>query len=287
MSRTAALDLDAVRKVSNAVNATHRFIYLIPEAAEEAAALGLTNGNPAGPAYFAFRSAALGAVPWQVVLATFYSFSPRAVSSMTGVWDVAPPERWQATRFVVAERAMRRVGVSLTDEQIKEARSLIDPVVAEADYAGRPLGAANSAVALPADPLVALWQQITVLREWRGDAHLVVLADNDLGACDSNVIQTATGRFPVKLMRATRQWTDAEWAAATEKLIARGWLDADGTVTETGTAARERVEVETDEHCAPLWEPIGAAGALRLAELIKPINDAFAAAGTYQVFRRP
>jgi hypothetical protein len=279
--RRARMDLNAVREANLAINAAHRFVYFVPEAAEEAAKLGVTDRRPAGPAYFAFRSAAMGAVPWQVVLATFYNFSPRSVRPMTGVWDVASPEQWQAARFVVADRASRRVGVSLTAAQIAEARSLIDPVVAGADYAGKPLAAANASVALPSDPLVALWQQITVLREWRGDAHLVVLADNGLGPCDCNVIQTATGRFPVALARATRQWNDEEWAAATARLIARGWLDADGTATETGTAERERIEVETDAHCAALWTPIGDAGARRLASLITPIDDAFTAAGTY------
>lgn len=283
--RGARMDLNAVREVNLAINAAHRFVYFVPETAEEAAKLGMTGRRPAGPAYFAFRSAAMGAVPWQVVLATFYNFSPRSVRPMTGVWDVASPEQWQAARFVVADRASRRVGVSLTAAQIAEARSLIDPVVAGADYAGKPLAAANASVALPPDPLVALWQQITVLREWRGDAHLVVLADNRLGPCDCNVIQTATGRFPVALARATRQWNDEEWAAATARLVARGWLDADGTATETGTAERERIEVETDAHCAALWTPIGDAGARRLAALIRPIDDAFTAAGTYERLR--
>jgi hypothetical protein len=276
------MDMKAVREVSLAINVTHRFIYFVPEAAEEAAKFGVTDR---GPAYLAFRSAAMGAVPWQVALATFYNFSPRSVQSMTGVWDAASPEQWQAARFLAADRALQRVGVGLTADQIAEARSLIDPVVAGAGYAGKTLAAANASVALPSDPLVALWQQITVLREWRGDAHLVVLADNRLGPCDCNVVQTATGRLPTALARATRQWNDEEWAAATARLVARGWLNADGTVTETGTAAREQIEVETDEHCAALWEPIGDAGARRLASLITPINDAFTAAGTYGQLR--
>jgi hypothetical protein len=275
------MDMNAVRKVSLAVNASHRFVYFVPETAEEAAKLGETGRRPAGPAYFAFRSAAMGAVPWQVALATFYNFSPRAVRPMAGVWDIASPEQWQAARFVAVDRALRRVGVRLTADEIAEARSLTDPVVAGADYAGKPLAAANASVALPSDPLVALWQQITVLREWRGDAHLVVLADNRLGPCDCNVIQTATGHFPTALARATRRWNDEEWAAATARLAARGWLEADGTVTDAATAARERIEVETDEHCAALWAPIGDAGARRLASLVTPINDAFTAAGTY------
>ncbi|MET8472085.1 hypothetical protein ABZY90_04420 [Streptomyces sp. NPDC006422] len=278
------MDLRAVREVSRAVSAAHLFIYLAPETVEEAAGLGVTDR---GPAYLAFRSAAMGAVPWQVVLAAFYNFSPRAVRAMEGVWGVAPPERWQAARFRAAGRAMRRVGVHLTDDHLAEARSLIDPVVAGADCAGKVLAAANASVALPSEPLVALWQQITVVREWRGDAHLVVLADNGLGPCDCLVLHTATGSLPTALVRATRQWDDEEWGAATARLVARGWLDSDGVLTDAGSAARERIEVETDEHCAALWEPIGNTGARRLSSLIAPIADAFAAAAQGPHDRRP
>lgn len=140
------MDLNAVRDVSRAVSAAHLFIYLVPETAEEAAELGVTDR---GPAYLAFRSAAMGAVPWQVTLAAFYNFSPRAVRAMAGVWDAAPPEQWQAARFLAAGRAMRRVNVHFTDDHLAEARSLIDPVVAGADYAGKVLAAANASVALP------------------------------------------------------------------------------------------------------------------------------------------
>ncbi|MFI0237179.1 hypothetical protein [Streptomyces sp. NPDC016845] len=271
-------DLNTVREVSGAVSAAHLFIYLVPEGAEEAAALGVTDR---GPAYLAFRSAAMGAVPWQVTLAAFYNFSPRVVRTMTGVWDAAPPERWQAARFRAAGRAMRRVGVHIPDDQLAEARALIDPVVARADHAGKVLAAANASVPLPSDPLVALWQQITVVREWRGDAHLVVLADNGLGPCDCLVLHTASGGLSTPLVRTTRQWDDEEWNAATARLVARGWLGPDATLTDAGSAARERIEAETDEHCAALWAPIGDAGARRFASLIAPITDAFTAAGTF------
>ncbi|MFE4599332.1 hypothetical protein ACFRKE_00570 [Kitasatospora indigofera] len=275
-------DLSAVRDVSRAVSAAHLFIHLAPESAQEAAELGVTDR---GAAYLAFRSAAMGAVPWQVTLAAFYNFSPRAVQAMAGVWDAAPPERWQAARFRAAGRAMRRVEAQLTDSHLAEARSLIDPVIAGADYAGKVLAAANASVVLPGDPLVALWQQITVAREWRGDAHLVVLADHGLGPCDCLVLHTATGGLPTALVRATRRWDDAEWAAATSRLVARGWLDRDAVITEAGRAARERIEIETDQHCAALWEPIGAAGARRLASLIAPIGEAFTVAETRQAAR--
>lgn len=283
--RDATVSLGLVREISATVHAAHRFVYLIPETLEEAGALGDSSGSLAGPGYYAFRGAALGAVPWRVVLAAFYNFSPLAVQQMAGVWDLATPEQWQSARFAAVGRAMRRVGVGLTAEQIAEARSLIDPVVAAADLAGKPLAAANASVVLPADPLVALWQQITVLREWRGDAHALVLAAHDLGPCECTVIQTATGRFPLALARATRLWSDEEWTTATSRLAARGWLDVDGIPTTLGTQAREQVEIETDVQCGRLWNLIGPEPTRRLRELMQPIDDAFVASGIYGQMR--
>ena len=158
-----------VHDVHMAINLVHRLVYFVPEAAEEYGALGV---NGAG-GYFGSRSAPMGAVPDEVIIATFYNFSPRAIiSSMPGVWETASPESLQAARFRVVGRALERVGVDMSPDQITEARALIDPVVDALDLAGKPLAAANAAVALPDDPLVALWQQLTVVREWRGDVHI-------------------------------------------------------------------------------------------------------------------
>ena len=272
------MDPTIVRNVHMAINAAHRFVYFVPEAAEEYAALGVTGFG----GYFGSRTAPLGPVPSKVVLATFYNFSPRAVSAgMENVWETATPAALQAARFAAAGRALARTGVALTEAEITEARSLIDPVVARLDLAGKPLAAANAAIDLPADPLVALWQQVSIVREWRGDVHIAVLLHNDLGPCACMVMQVGTGRFPLAAARGSRQWDDEEWANAIEGLEDRGWVDAKGNVTPAGTDARERIEAETDRLCAPIWEPIGDAGAARLTELLAPIHAAMDAAGTY------
>lgn len=103
-------------------------------------------------------------------------------------------------------------------------------------------------------------------------AGRVVEGRPDVGPCDCNVLQSATGHFPEAIARATRLWNDEEVAAATTRLVTRGWLDADGTATDAGIAAREQIEVETDEHCAALWTPIGDANVRRLTSLIMPIH---------------
>ena len=261
-----------------AINLVHRFVYFVPEAVEEYAALGITGAG----GYFASRAAPMGPVPASVVIATFYNFSPLAVTSvMPGVWDAASPESWEAARLRAVGRAMQRVGADLQPEQISEARALIDPVVAGLDFAGKPLAAGNASVALPDDAMVALWQQLTVVREWRGDVHVALLVTNEIDPCECLVMSTGTGRFPLKLAQVTRRWDEAQWAAAVQRLAARGWVADDGTVTPEGAAARDGIEDDTDRLCASIWGSVGDAGASRFAELIAPINEAMMAAGTY------
>jgi len=275
------MDRSIVHDVHMAINLAHRFIYFVPEAAECYEAFGVSGRGP----YFASRAAPLGPVPDEVVLATFYNFSPRAVrAAMPGMWEAATPAQWQAARFRAAELALQRVGGAdgvLSAAEIAEARALVDPVVAGLELAGRPLAAANAAVALPDDPLTALWQQITVIREWRGDVHIALLVANEVGPCACMVLQVGTGRFPLGITQATRQWDEAEWAASITELAGRGWVDATGAMTDAGVAERERIEDETDRLCEPIWAPIGEAGATRLAELVRRIHTAMDAAGTF------
>ena len=267
-----------VHDVHMAINQAHRFVYFVPEMAEECAAVGVTGRG----SYFGPRAAPMGPVPAQVVLATFYNFSPLAVhAGMAGVWDAASPAALQGARFRAVRRALTRTGADLSPAAVDEARGIVDPVVAALDLAGKPLAAGNAAVALPDDPLLALWQQLTVLREWRGDAHIVVLAANQVGPCDCMVLQVGTGRFPLGITQATRQWDERQWAESVERLAARGWAEPSGALTALGTAERERIEDETDRLCEPVWAPVGDAGAVRLGELIAPITAAMDAAGTY------
>lgn len=272
------MDRSVVHDVHMMINLVHRMVYFVPEADAEYGRFGV---DPAG-GYFGSRSAPMGAVPDAVIISTFYNFSPRAVTlAMPGVWAAADPEEWQAARFRVVQQSLSRVGVNLTQDEITEARAIVDPVVAGLNLGGKPLAAANSAVALPDDPLSALWQQITVIREWRGDVHIAVLVTNEIGPSDCLAMQVGAGKFPFRLARATRRWTDDEWTAAQKRLAARGWANGDGTLTSDGFEAREHVESETDRLCETIWRDVGDAGATRLTELIAPINTAITEAGTY------
>ncbi len=274
------MDRSIVRSVHTAISMAHRPVYFVPEANMEYAALGV---EPGRGTYFASRTAAMGVVPDEVILATFYNFSEHAVrtAEIGKVWAGASAQSLQAARFNAVRRSFDRVGCTPSAAEISEARALIDPVVAGLNLAGKPLAAANASITLPDDALLALWQQLTIIREWRGDVHIALLVANNIGPCECMVLQVGTGRFPLAITQATRMWNEQEWAAAIVALGARGWVDSNGAMTEAGTAAREHLEDETDRLCEPIWKPIGEAGAKRLAELLDPIHVAMCAAGTY------
>jgi hypothetical protein len=88
----------------------------------------------------------------------------------------------------------------------------------------------------------------------------------------------AIGAAPVETFRS-RQWSEDEWAAAAERLRARGWIDGDGRATDVGAAGREQVERTTDQLAAEHWKAIGEEGIDRLAELNAPIFTAALASG--------
>ena len=92
----------AVHDVHMAINLVHRLVYFVPEASDEYAKFGASGAG----GYFASRSAPMGAVTDEVVIATFYNFSPLAVrSAMPGMWDAASPPDWQQARFRAVDRA--------------------------------------------------------------------------------------------------------------------------------------------------------------------------------------
>src|SRR5947199_248838 len=123
---------------------------------------------------------------------------------------------------------------------------------------GRPLYAGHADLAWPEEPLLQLWHAVTLLREHRGDGHLAALLRAGLTGLEALVSHTVTGRgFTESGAKATRGYSDEDWAAATAALTDRGLL-SDGQLTEEGTALRASIEAETDAASAAPWAHLGA-----------------------------
>ena len=83
----------------------HGMIYFVPEARVEYEALGLSSSD-FFKGYFASRASAMGEVPGEVVVATFFNFHPDLVmGAVPSCWSVASAKDWQAARQRGADAA--------------------------------------------------------------------------------------------------------------------------------------------------------------------------------------
>lgn len=269
------MDPTIARKTWRTLEPVHGAIYFAPEAREEYAAVGLDDRMTG---YFASRSAPMGPVPPEVVMATFFNFDPDLVrTSMDGVWDRVAPADLLAARLRGADRMMRRFADSFVGSPETEEASVLARTAALAASerpAGRPLFAGHASLRWPEEPHLVLWHAQSLLREFRGDGHIAALTVEGLDGCEALVTHAAAGDVSADVLRATRQRTGDDWLAAEERLRSRGWLDADLAFTDLGRARRDWIEARTDELAAAPYDAIGVDGCARLRELARPISKA-------------
>ncbi|HEX7443325.1 MAG TPA: hypothetical protein VF320_05535 [Acidimicrobiales bacterium] len=221
----------------------HAVTYFAPECIDALAATGL-RGVWMG--YFAARAAPLGPVGPATATALFFSFHPsRAARALPDAWGFADPGSVLAARRTGAAAALRRLLPTVGDEA-PALLPLVDRMVEAADGSGRALFSANRSLDPGGDPVGALWQGCTSLREHRGDGHVSALVAAGLDGCEALVLFAASEGTPAALLRVTRGWSEDEWRAAEDRLHDRGLLDT-GSITPSGRDLRNSVEGLTDQ----------------------------------------
>jgi hypothetical protein len=248
----------------------HAVIYFTAEARlafEDAGLRGFWRG------YFAGRAAPLGPVAAAPVTASFYNFAPAMVGrALPAVWELISPAQALRVRSEGARAALTRLLAGL-DGTVSAAADMLATVAGEVDCAGRVLAAANAALPVPDEPIARLWHAATVLREHRGDGHFAALLAADVDGCEVLALRGAAD-LRREQMQPLRGWTDAQWDAATARLVDRGLLTPGGAATPEGTALREAIEQATDVAAARPWHDQGFAD--ELAAALTPIAMACA-----------
>jgi hypothetical protein len=254
----------------------HGVTYFAPEVREALDALGY-KGYWMG--YFAARSAALGPVPPGVVTAIFYNFAPeRVAKALPAAWGIAGPEEALRVRLDTAVAALRRYGLG-DDENVTTAAELVGKAARSAPLCGRPLFAANLALPCPEDPLAALWQAATLLREHRGDIHTAVLSAVGVTGRESNVFQAATGGVPREYIARSRDYSDEEWQIQERQLAARGLLNGDGSITDAGRDLKDHIESTTDALALSALDALSDDEVETLFHALTPISRAVVEGG--------
>jgi hypothetical protein len=273
----------------------HAVIYFAPEARaafEEAGLRGFWRG------YFAGRAAPLGPAGAPVVTASFFNFAPAFVArAIPAVWDLITPEGALRTRLAGADAALRGL-LAGREAEAKVAADLLWQAIGELDFSGRVLAAANAALPMPngastggessgdgssgdgSSALGRLWQAATLLREHRGDGHFAALAAADIDGCQAVALRCCMD-LRREDIQPVRGWTDEQWDNALASLADRGWVGADGQLTNAGQAVHDAVEDATDRAAARAWARLGADAAAELAGVLTPLATACAAVVPY------
>jgi hypothetical protein len=263
----------------------HAVIYFAPEARAAFEAAGL-RGFWRG--YWAGRAAPLGPAGAAVVTASAFNFAPAFVArAIPAVWDLITPEDALRTRLAGASSALGGLLLGREDEAAAAA-DLLWQAIGELDFSGRVLAAANAALPVPSagsdsgsgSDLARLWQAATLLREHRGDGHFAALAAADVDGCEAVALRCCMDLRREDL-QPVRGWTDEQWDDALARLAGRGWVGADGQLTNAGQAAHDAVEDATDQAAARPWARLGADATAELAGVLTPLAKACAAVLPY------
>jgi hypothetical protein len=279
------------RKTWRTAEPLHGMIYFAPEATESYASLGI----PTSSGYFASRSAPMGQVGADVVIATFFNFHPRVVRpAIPAAWKLATPEAVLEARVGSADAALRRMlGEAVDSPDMVRAAGLARAVAERAAdcVSGRPLFAGHAGLPWPDAPHLVLWHAQTCLREFRGDGHIAALLLAEIGPVEALIVHVASGEVPIHFLKSSRGWSDEEWDAGVDQVRSRGWLeDSDGselTLSESGKTIRQRVEDETDVLAVFPYGAIGEDGCAELRTLTRPFSRAVVAAAGLAVATNP
>jgi len=274
-----APDLRLVSRAHRRLEPLHSHVYFAPETDEHLTAVGI---RPGRMVYFAGRAAAMGAVGPGVVTATFANFSPAIVARhVPRAWTLAAPDQVLAARSAAARASLTRLLGDADDPALTELAGLLREACGALTPEARPLFAAHAELPWPDEPVLQVWHGVTLLREHRGDGHVLSVVRHGLTGLEALVTHTLTGRgFTQQAAQATRGWSDEEWAAALAGLTGRG-LVADGALTEAGVQLRAAIEQETDALSAAPFARLGAERTERVAELAGALTGRLLANGAF------
>ena len=134
---------------------------------------------------------------------------------------------------------------------------------------------------MPEDPVTRLWHAANMLREHRGDGHIVALVSEGIGGTESHVLSALDMEiYPAESFGRIHHLPKARLAEVMDGLRARGLLDASGRFTDAGRATKDRIESLTDALAEAPYDGLEPAELDELIVVLEPISKTLVAAGS-------
>jgi hypothetical protein len=252
--------------------------YSADEPNEAMFTLGFTNY---WDTYFAGRAAPLGSsVPAGVVHALFYNFAPGEVARhIPKVWSTTTPEAAIAARQEGCVNALRRILGDLVDTpDFTRAVELLTKAATSAPLEGRPMYAALRTLPVPEEPVARLFHAASLLREHRGDGHIVALMAEGIGGLEAHVLVALDTGIPATTFGRIHHLPAAQLTALIDKMKDRGLVKDEATFTAAGRQVKDRVEALTDELAVAPYEVLESGELDELIAALEPLAQQLTAA---------
>ncbi len=268
------------RRLRDLVEPIAANVYFAPEAYEAYETLGVKGF---APGYFPSRGGCLGQAPGEVIAAAFGVFKPAMVTdAVDATWAITDAAAMVAARERGAVASLTRIfgtdrtiaaAIPRATELLKRAAAATPPGEGRALYSGL------TSLGYPCTPIGDLWRAADLVREHRGDSHIIAWVANGLDPIQATLTTELWWRLPFVSYVRTRGWNDDEIAGAVERLRAAGLVEGD-QFTAAGEKLRADIEWCTDQQERPIVDALGS-DAQELLRLLEPMADAVLAAGGY------
>lgn len=254
--------------------------FFSPEPNEAMAEIGFPNY---WDGYFAGRSAPLGRVPAEVVDAAFYSFADGEVARhIPRVWDRTTPQAAHAARQRGCAAALRHIlGELVETPGFARAADLLAKASTSAPTEGHVMYAGLRSLPMPSEPVARLWHAANMLREHRGDGHIVALLSEQIGGTEAHVLSALDlGIHPAETFGRIHHLPAARLADVMHGLRSRGLIDPEGRFTDAGRATKGRIEALTDRLAEAPYDGLDAVELDQLISALEPIAARLEAVGS-------
>jgi hypothetical protein len=141
--------------------------------------------------------------------------------------------------------------------------------------------AALRALPMPGEPVARLWHASNMLREHRGDGHIVALMAAGVSGLESHVLCALDmGIHPPESFGRIHHLPPPRLAELMDGLRSRGLVDASGHFTASGRATKDSIESLTDALAAAPYEGLEPDELDELVALLEPMSRRLEAANS-------
>ncbi len=197
----------------------------------------------------------MGQVSGEVVAAAFGCFNPKVVvPAVAAGWQITDRDTVLEARERGATAMLQRI-LGEQPEGLGRVTELLQRGADGAPGRAAIYGGLRS-LGFPDSPMGAMWRAADLLREHRGDSHVISWAVGGADAVEVLLLTEQWWGLPARAYTPSRGWQAADMDAGFERLERRGLMNGE-QITDAGRAFREEIEVRTDELERPVLDALG------------------------------